>query len=120
MTSNPYIERLKRIWERPGVKVVTEIPKGTRAHEVSSITYHIPHEARITIHKDRILYLVSIDKDRVWDHIMTWKEEIRNRKEWVDRVEDWECSKDGAFSFDMKMDILKSRLSHIEKRAIEA
>lgn len=110
MKTEDIVFDLMEKFERPGVKVVTEIPPGIKVAQVIGVHENSKDDVRVTVRKGDTLFLCVVNRDVAWVRVMEWKNEIAARPNWDDRWEPWEISaEDGTMSV-LRDTLLKSRL----------
>lgn len=106
---------LAKIFDRPGVRVLGELPRNIKLGEVIGIQASEGKTTKVTIRRENVLYLCWIENKDCIDTIIRLKEEIAKRPSWEDRWEPWELY-GSTEPLEMKKRILRSRLVNSEER----
>ncbi len=81
---------MAKLFDRPGQKVISELPSALKLREVIGIQNHPDKTTKITFRRFQVLYLCWVPTTDAIDSLNRLKEEVSERDEWDERWEPWE------------------------------
>lgn len=106
---------LAKLFDRPGQKVISELPAALKLREIVGIQNHPDKTTKVTFRRFQVLYLCWVPTTEAVDCFNRLKEEISERDDWYERWEPWELY-GSAEPGELKKRILGSRLRNEQER----
>lgn len=111
--NSQYLDFLRNKY--PSIKVTEIFPASVKPEDVSRVIYKNETIEILFKHTGK-LHVAILSQDHGQGVIMRLKKAIAQRKEYLDRVEDWECRDvNDFFSMDMQFRLIDSRMNQSEK-----